>query len=36
MQAQVKENALNGQNFYCGIDLHNKTWAVENWQKFAH
>ena len=28
MQTQVKENALNGQNFYCGIDLHNKTWAV--------
>lgn len=28
MQAQVKENALKGKNFYCGIDIHKKTWAI--------
>lgn len=28
MQLQSKEVDFNGQNFYCGIDVHKKSWAV--------
>ena len=27
-QAQVSEVDFNGQNFYCGIDVHKKSWTV--------
>jgi transposase len=28
MQTQSKQIDFNGQNFYCGIDTHQKTWTV--------
>ena len=28
MQTQSNELDFSGQNFYCGIDIHKKTWAV--------
>jgi transposase len=28
MQTQSKQIDFNGQNFYCGIDTHKKSWAV--------
>jgi transposase len=28
MQTQIKEVNFNGQNFYCGIDMHKKNWTV--------
>jgi transposase len=28
MQTQSKQNDFTGQNFYCGIDTHKKSWAV--------
>jgi transposase len=28
MQTQSKQVDFSGQNFYCGIDVHKKTWAV--------
>jgi len=28
MQTQINELDFNGQNFYCGIDIHKKTWSV--------
>jgi len=28
MQAQSKEIDFNGHNFYCGIDVHKKSWTV--------
>jgi transposase len=28
MQTQSKQLDFSGQNFYCGIDVHKKTWAV--------
>lgn len=28
MQAQIKKLDFTGQRFYCGIDMHKKSWAV--------
>ena len=28
MQAQVTKLDFTGQNFYCGIDMHKKSWAI--------
>lgn len=28
MHPQIKQIDFNGQNFYCGIDAHQKSWAV--------
>ena len=28
MQAQIKKLDFTGQNFFCGIDMHRKNWAV--------
>ncbi len=28
MQQQINKIDLTGQNFYCGIDMHKKTWTV--------
>ncbi len=28
MQTQSKQIEFNGQNFYCGIDIHQKSWTV--------
>lgn len=28
MQTQINKKDFTGQNFYCGIDIHKKTWAV--------
>jgi transposase len=28
MQQQINKKDFTGQNFYCGIDLHKKTWTV--------
>lgn len=28
MQQQINKKDFTGQNFYCGIDMHKKTWAV--------
>ena len=27
MQAQVTKLDFTGQNFFCGIDMHKKSWA---------